>query len=80
MKLKTRQKIAEHVNNFSEDDVKEVEGCVEAIVTFFENIGEDEYRGMISSKNIEKFDNLSDKYGDLVMIAALVYKMNKDLS
>ena len=37
MKLKTLQKIAEHIKNFSEDDVKEVKGCVEAIVTFFES-------------------------------------------
>lgn len=77
MDYKLKQKVVEALNTLCEQDVFDIEENVNAITNFFDNIGENENRGLVQLSKQKTLDDLVDEYGETTIFVVLVNKMMK---
>lgn len=74
---KLKQKVVDALNSLCEQDVFDIEENVSAITNFFDNISEDENRGLVPLSKQKNLDALVDEYGETTIFVTLVNKMLK---
>ena len=74
---KLKQKVVDALNNLCEQDVFDIEENVNAITNFFDNLGEEKNKGLVSLSKQKNLDVLVDEYGETTIFVALVNKMMK---
>lgn len=77
MDYKLKQKVVEALNTLCEEDVFDIEENVNAITNFFDNIGENENKGLVPLSKQKTLDDLVSQYGETTIFVVLVNKMMK---